>query len=92
MRPIFFESDRRKRRVLVLWASRRYVQICGGVTLDSYPGVSLADVSVLLGHQLLRVTEKHYSPWVKARQKQLEATVRVAQQRYNSDTSANQHQ
>jgi site-specific recombinase XerD len=55
-------------------------------------GVSLSDVSVLLGHQSIKVTEKHYSPWVKARQDQLEATVRAAQQRYNSETRANQHQ
>jgi integrase/recombinase XerD len=54
-------------------------------------GVSLSDVSILLGHQSIKVTEKHYSPWVKARQEQLEATVRAAQQRYNSDTSENQH-
>lgn len=25
-------------------------------------------VSVLLGHQSIRVTEKHYNPWVKTRQ------------------------
>jgi integrase len=55
-------------------------------------GVSLADVSILLGHQSIKVTEKHYSPWVKARQEQLEATVRAAQQRYNSDTSETKHQ
>jgi integrase len=36
----------------------------------------LDQVSVLLGHQSIRVTEKHYSPWVKARQEQLEAAVR----------------
>ena len=51
--------------------------------------VPLADVSVLLGHQSIKVTERHYSPWVKARQEQLEETVRAAQQRYNSDTEAN---
>jgi integrase len=33
-------------------------------------------VSVLLGHSSTKVTEKHYSPWVRARQEQLEADVR----------------
>jgi integrase/recombinase XerD len=33
-------------------------------------------VSILLGHSSIRVTEKHYSPWVRARQEQLEAGVR----------------
>ncbi len=34
--------------------------------------------SVLLGHSSLKITEKHYAPWVKARQEQLEAAVRKA--------------
>ena len=33
-------------------------------------------VSVLLGHSSIKVTEKHYSPWVRARKEQLEADVR----------------
>jgi hypothetical protein len=32
-------------------------------------------VSILLGHSSIRVTERHYSPWVKARQDQVEANV-----------------
>jgi integrase/recombinase XerD len=40
-------------------------------------GVDLANVSVLLGHSSIKVTERHYSPWVKARQDQLEADVRL---------------
>jgi integrase len=39
-------------------------------------GVPLERVSVLLGHQSVKVTEKHYTPWVKARQEQLESDVR----------------
>ena len=39
-------------------------------------GVPLDRVSVLLGHSSIRVTEKHYSPWVRARQEQLELDVR----------------
>jgi len=35
-------------------------------------------VSILLGHQSVRVTEKHYNPWVRSRQEQLEADVRNA--------------
>ena len=53
--------------------------------------VPLADVSILLGHQSIKVTERHYSPWVIARQEQLEATVLAAIERYKSDTTANQH-
>jgi integrase/recombinase XerD len=30
-------------------------------------GMSLEQVSILLGHQSVRVTERHYSPWVKVR-------------------------
>jgi site-specific recombinase XerD len=38
-------------------------------------GVPLDQVSILLGHTTIKTTEKHYSPWVKARQDQLEASV-----------------
>jgi integrase len=38
-------------------------------------GVPLERVSVMLGHGSIKVTEKHYSPWVRARQEQLEADV-----------------
>lgn len=38
-------------------------------------GVPIERVSVLLGHQSVRITEKHYSPWVRSRQEQLEADV-----------------
>jgi integrase/recombinase XerD len=39
-------------------------------------GVPIERVSVLLGHQSVRITEKHYAPWVRARQEQLESDVR----------------
>jgi integrase/recombinase XerD len=38
-------------------------------------GVPLERVSILLGHGSVRVTEKHYNPWVRSRQEQLEADV-----------------
>ena len=38
-------------------------------------GVPIERLSVLLGHQSVRVTEKHYNPWVRSRQEQLEADV-----------------
>jgi integrase/recombinase XerD len=41
-------------------------------------GVPIERVSMLLGHRSVKVTEEHYSPWVKARQEQLEADVRRA--------------
>ena len=41
-------------------------------------GVPIDQVSILLGHASVRITEKHYSPWVRARQDQLEKSVRSA--------------
>ena len=38
-------------------------------------GVPMDVVSVLLGHSSIKITEKHYAPWVKARQEQLEQHV-----------------
>jgi integrase len=40
--------------------------------------VDLAHVSILLGHRSIKITERHYAPWVKARQDQLEADVQRA--------------
>jgi len=36
-------------------------------------GVPIQRVSILLGHSSVTVTERHYAPWVRARQEQLEA-------------------
>lgn len=44
-------------------------------------GVSIEHVSILLGHQSVRITEKHYSPWVRARQEQLESDLENAWRR-----------
>lgn len=41
-------------------------------------GVPIERVSVLLGHQGIRVTERHYAPWVRSRQEQLEADLERA--------------
>jgi integrase/recombinase XerD len=49
-------------------------------------GVPLEQVSILLGHASIRVTEKHYSPWVKAWQEQLEAAVRSTFEPHNFAT------
>lgn len=38
-------------------------------------GVAIEQVSVLLGHASVKITEKHYSPWVQARQAQAEAAI-----------------
>jgi integrase/recombinase XerD len=38
-------------------------------------GVSIENVSVLLGHSSVRITERHYKPWVKTLQTQLEQDV-----------------
>ncbi len=39
-------------------------------------GVSIEDVSALLGHSSIKVTEKHYLPFVKKRQDRLEEAVK----------------
>jgi len=39
-------------------------------------GVPIERVSVLLGHRSVRITEKHYAPWIRERQEQAEADVR----------------
>jgi len=41
-------------------------------------GVPIDQVSVLLGHSWVKITEKSHAPWVKARQEQLEAAVMKA--------------
>jgi hypothetical protein len=38
--------------------------------------VPLERVSILLGHSSVKITEKHYSPWIRERQEQAEADVR----------------
>ena len=41
-------------------------------------GVPIEHVSVLLGHASVKITEKHYAPWVKTRQEKLEEEYRRA--------------
>lgn len=41
-------------------------------------GALMDQVSLLLGHSSIKITEKHYAPFVKARQQQLEASARMA--------------
>src|SRR6266436_3852804 len=35
-------------------------------------------VSVLLGHSSIRITERHYAPWTRSRQEQIEADLKAA--------------
>lgn len=39
-------------------------------------GTSIENVQAFLGHASVRVTERHYSPWVRARQERAEADVK----------------
>ena len=41
-------------------------------------GVSTEEVAILLGHSNIAITQKHYSPWVRSRQQQLEANLQKA--------------
>ena len=43
-------------------------------------GVPIDQVSLLLGHSSVKVREKHYAPFVKARQEQLENSVKLSWQ------------
>jgi integrase len=51
-------------------------------------GVPLDQVSLLLAHSSVKITEKHYAPFVKARQLQLENSVRMAWQSMSIDGSS----
>jgi len=50
-------------------------------------GMPLEKVSKLLTHESIRVTEKHYAPWVKDREKQLESEMIEAMQRMGATFS-----
>jgi hypothetical protein len=41
-------------------------------------GTRIERVSALLGHSPVKITERHYAPWVKERQAQLESDVENA--------------
>jgi integrase len=41
-------------------------------------GVPMEEVSILLGHSSIKITQEHYSPWVRDRQLQLEADLERA--------------
>jgi integrase len=41
-------------------------------------GVPLDQVPLLLGHSSVKITERHYAPFCKARQEQLAASVKLA--------------
>jgi integrase len=41
-------------------------------------GLPIERVSILLGHNSIKITEKHYNPWVRSRQDQLEADLERA--------------
>jgi len=41
-------------------------------------GVPLDRVSILLGHSSIRITERHYAPWTRSRQEQIETDLKSA--------------
>jgi integrase/recombinase XerD len=55
-------------------------------------GVPIERVSILLGHSSVRITERHYNPWVRSRQEQLEADLRQAWSRDPLQKGTNQVQ
>lgn len=44
-------------------------------------GVPIERVSILLGHSSIKVTERHYAPWVRSRQEQIEQDLAAAWER-----------
>ncbi len=67
-KPLFLEWSRK---------TREYCEELAEATTQALPvswlaGIPIERVSILLGHQSTRVTEKHYNPWVRSRQEQLE--------------------
>ena len=57
-----------------LVAAKRLDDLLLYAAMDGAGGVAAVGdaVSVLLGHSSIKVTQKHYDPWVKRRQAQLE--------------------
>lgn len=51
-------------------------------------GVPIDRLSLLLGHSSVKVTEKHYAPFVKERQQQLEMYARMAWEDSGVDATA----
>ena len=52
-------------------------------------GVALEDVSKLLTHKSVRVTEKFYAPWARSRQEQLDEKVIAAMRRMGATLTVN---
>jgi integrase len=83
----FFWTGNGKPKSAVADAQRSFRKLFGLAEVDGHPhmfrdtfavellkaGVSLESVSMLLGHASIKVTEKHYKPWVKTLQQKLEA-------------------
>jgi integrase/recombinase XerD len=86
----FWSGTSRKSSVCDTWRKRLAPVFEAAAIPDGHPhrfrdtfaielllaGVPLERVSVLLGHSSVKVTEKHYAPWVLDRQQQLEEDVR----------------
>jgi integrase/recombinase XerD len=85
----FWSGHSKVQSAASLWRKRIAKVFKGAKIVDGYPhrfrdtfavgllekGVSLETVSILLGHQSIKITQKHYSPWVKTRQEALEKEV-----------------
>jgi hypothetical protein len=73
-----WQSEEERLEIRSGFARTRSVPQITGVVTRSY-GIEVTPlneqlrVSVLLGHQSIRVTERHYAPWTRSRQEQIEA-------------------
>ncbi len=91
-KPLFLERVGKLESIVRSWQTRlrRLFQLAGVVNGHAHrfrntfavelliAGIPIERVSILLGHQSTRVTEKHYNPWVRSRQEQLEADLERA--------------
>ena len=88
----FLAGDSTKRETVPKWWSKRLKELFAVAKVpnghahrfrDTFAvsllqrGVPIEQVSVLLGHQNIKITQKHYNPWVKSRQEKLEELVRA---------------
>lgn len=76
-RELFKIADIRKPDGTAKWCHSHMLRDTFAIEL-LLAGVPIDQVSRLLGHSSIKTTEKHYAPWVRARQEQLENSVRQA--------------
>jgi len=83
---VFLEALKTRKRRLALSARRvRFPHYFDKITrVNMLLELSFDLFECRVSHQSVRITEKHYSPWVRGRQEQLKADVRRTSETYES--------